>query len=150
MSSKFGQSKLHSAIEMIVNIGSGMIIAYGVNQLMAYYAGFIASYIWPGFHFELSMSSNIFTTVVLTVVSVLRGYCWRRAFNYYHVKKLDEELAQIRQSDYNEDVDYQHSNYKPFQEGTYFSNGDNYTVVKNDFNVDNDSEWKDYSDYRKN
>lgn len=73
------QSKLESIIEQIVNVSSGMFIAYFTMQL------FLA----PMLGIHISPHENIIVTLVLTVVSVLRGYMWRRFFN----RKLYKEWA---------------------------------------------------------
>lgn len=76
-----GQSKRHSVIEAVVNVFSGMFIAFAVSQLAHVYQNEIRQYLWEGFTWELSVSSNIFMTTILTVISVIRGYIWRRVFN---------------------------------------------------------------------
>jgi hypothetical protein len=64
------QSKLSSIYEAILNVGSGMIIAFCVTQTLA-----------PGLGIDLPYRANMILTSILTVVSVLRGYMWRRYFN---------------------------------------------------------------------
>lgn len=75
------QSKRQSIIEATVNVFSGMIIAFAVSQLAHVYQNEIRQYIWSGFEWQLSVASNLFMTTVLTVISVIRGYIWRRIFN---------------------------------------------------------------------
>lgn len=64
------QTKLESAIEQVVNVGSGMIIAFAVMEL------FLAPILGIG----ITPIQNVWVTLILTVVSVLRGYLWRRFF----------------------------------------------------------------------
>ena len=78
MSKKHGhQSKLESLIEQLCNVGSGMIIAYTMMQLV----------LAPLLTINITPSENVVVTIVLTIVSVTRGYFWRRFFNrkLYHV-----------------------------------------------------------------
>lgn len=75
------QSKRHSLFEALTNVMSGMVIAFAVSQLAHHYQDEIREYIWEGFTWQLSVSSNIIMTIVLTVISVIRGYIWRRIFN---------------------------------------------------------------------
>ncbi len=75
-----GQSKFYSILEAILNITSGMVIAFSVTQFLAV----------PILGIEISLIQNAALTAVLTVVSVLRSYLWRRAFNFIHVKQYDK------------------------------------------------------------
>lgn len=65
------QTKLESAIEQVCNVGSGMIIAFAIMELV----------LAPALGIGITPMQNVWTTIVLTVVSVLRGYVWRRVFN---------------------------------------------------------------------
>jgi hypothetical protein len=65
------QSRFESFIEQVCNIGSGMILAYMVMQLI----------LAPLLHIGITPMQNIWTTTSLTIVSVIRGYVWRRVFN---------------------------------------------------------------------
>ena len=75
------QSKRHSILEVLLNIFSGMLIAFTISQLAHIFQEDIQKYIWSGFIWELSAGSNIIMTVVLTAVSMVRSYVWRRFFN---------------------------------------------------------------------
>lgn len=75
------QSKRHSFIESCVNVASGMIISFIISQLAHEFELEIQKYIWKGFEWKLSVGSNIVMTIILTIVSVCRGYAWRRYFN---------------------------------------------------------------------
>lgn len=66
-----GQTKWESALEQLCNTGSGMVIAYMCMQhILAPYLGI-----------HITPRENTIVTIVLTVVSVARGYIWRRIFN---------------------------------------------------------------------
>jgi hypothetical protein len=75
------QSKLHSMSEALVNVLSGMLIAFTIGQLAFHYEAEIQKHIWTGFQWHISAGSNLVMTTVLTIVSVVRGYLWRRHFN---------------------------------------------------------------------
>lgn len=66
------QSKKHSLVEAFVNVGSGMVIAFSTTQLLA-----------PILGITISLHANGILTIILTTVSIIRSYCWRRAFNWY-------------------------------------------------------------------
>lgn len=76
-----GQSKRHSMLEAATNVLSGMLIALTISQLAHVFEPQIQKYIWKDFVWKLTLSSNIVMTTTLTVVSVARGYVWRRYFN---------------------------------------------------------------------
>jgi len=75
------QSKRHSLIESCANVFSGMLIAFAISQLAHWFEPEIKAYIWSGFEWKISAGSNAAITVILTIVSILRGYAWRRHFN---------------------------------------------------------------------
>ncbi len=75
------QTKLHSFIETSVNIISGMFIAFMISQIAHAYESEIQTYIWAGFEWKVGAGSNAVMTIVLTIVSMGRGYSWRRYFN---------------------------------------------------------------------
>jgi hypothetical protein len=58
-----------------------MVIAFVISQLAHEFEHEIQKYIWSGFEWHISPVSNIVMTIILTVISVLRGYAWRRHFN---------------------------------------------------------------------
>lgn len=69
------QSRKHSAVEQILNVGSGFIIALLVWRY--YITGYL--------HIEVMWDKNLHVTFVMTVISLLRGYAWRRLMNWYTV-----------------------------------------------------------------
>lgn len=75
------QSKKHSFIEACLNVLSGMLIAFVISQLAHTFEAEIQRWIWTGFTWGISAGSNAIVTIVLTIVSVIRGYAWRRHFN---------------------------------------------------------------------
>ena len=75
------QSRRHSILESIVNVISGMIIAFCISQLAHTFEPQIQKYIWSGFEWKISIGSNVIMTSVFTIVSIIRGYAWRRHFN---------------------------------------------------------------------
>lgn len=90
-----GQSKIGTAIESILNVASGILIAFTISQLAFYNQEFIQNYLYTDFHWDINYESNIIMTLVLTVVSILRGMVWRRLFNHFHVKKLEKYFTEI-------------------------------------------------------
>lgn len=66
-----GQSHWESFLESSLNVGSGFILALLVWKFI----------IVPVWDFEVSATDNLTITGVFTVVSILRGYVWRRVFN---------------------------------------------------------------------
>lgn len=84
------QSRKHSFIESCLNVASGMVIAFVISQLAHVFEAEIQKYIWTGFTWNVSAGSNAVMTVILTVVSISRGYAWRRHFN----KKVLEEYRE--------------------------------------------------------
>lgn len=75
------QSKRHSLIESCANVTSGVIIAFGISQLAQWFEPQIQQYIWKDFTWHISAGSNAVMTVILTIISIVRGYAWRRHFN---------------------------------------------------------------------
>lgn len=68
------QTKTNSLLEILLNQGSGFIIAYLVWKYI------LSILIQNGY---LSVESSLVITVVFTVISIARGYIFRRIFNYY-------------------------------------------------------------------
>lgn len=70
-----GQSKKHSLLESVVNVAIG----YGIAILSQ-----IA--IFPLFGIHIPLRDNLLIGVIFTVVSIVRSYALRRAFNWWHVR----------------------------------------------------------------
>ena len=64
------QSRRMSLIEQFANIGSGFII----SSLLWHFV------IQPLWSIETSVTENLQITTLFTVVSIARGYAWRRLF----------------------------------------------------------------------
>lgn len=73
------QSKKGSLVEILANVGSGYILAWLVSL-----------YMFPLIGFDISIAQNTMTTSIFTVISVARGYVWRRLFNWHSVRSLHE------------------------------------------------------------
>ena len=67
------QSRLQSFSETLVTVFSGFLLAWAV---------WIWVMPWLGFHASYAESFGI--TVLFTVVSIIRSYVVRRAFNWLH------------------------------------------------------------------
>ena len=70
MTKKNIQSKKQSLIEAALNIVSGSCIAFTITQL-----GTLVN-LW-----NISPGKNLLLTLILTFVSIIRSYAWRRMFN---------------------------------------------------------------------
>jgi len=66
-----GQTRFMSGVEQVCNVGSGFIIA------MCVWRFFVVPYLGV----SPALSDNFKVTCVFTVVSITRGYIWRRIFN---------------------------------------------------------------------
>jgi len=67
------QSKSASLLEGSLNVFSGFIFSFVIWA-------FIVS---PMYGIETTMLDNLGITSVFTAFSLVRGYAWRRLFNYY-------------------------------------------------------------------
>ncbi len=74
------QTKKSSILEVLLNQGSGFIIAYLVWKHI------LAPLIHQG---VISVESSMVITIVFTLISIIRGYIFRRIFNYYLHKSID-------------------------------------------------------------
>lgn len=72
---RIGQSRLMSFLESVVNVGIGYIIA-----LAAQYA------IFPVFDIYVPFWDHVLIASCFTVVSIVRSYLLRRAFNWWHLR----------------------------------------------------------------
>jgi hypothetical protein len=64
------QSKIDSILESITNVMVGFSINFIANLL-----------IFPIFGWSISISQNMILGAIYTIISLLRSYCLRRAFN---------------------------------------------------------------------
>lgn len=65
------QTRMSSFVEQVVNVGSGFVLSALVWQ-------FVVIPVWG---FGTSVEENLKITMLFTVVSLARGYAWRRLFN---------------------------------------------------------------------
>lgn len=72
------QTKTHSLIEQILNIGTGFIIAVCLWEFL------IAGLIRDGY---LELDNSIVITLIFTGISLVRGYIFRRLANWYTIKQ---------------------------------------------------------------
>jgi len=70
------QSKLASMLESFANIAIGFILSLVVWHVLA---------AWYGIPMPLGM--NVEITTVFTIVSLVRSYWMRRAFNWWHHRR---------------------------------------------------------------
>lgn len=72
------QTQTSSVIEQFFNVGSGLLIS------MLTWA-FIIKPLWE---FDTSFSDNVQITLIFTIISLIRGYTWRRLFNHQKLSSL--------------------------------------------------------------
>ena len=65
------QTRLSSIVEQVLNVGSG----YALSFLLWIYV------IVPVYDVETSLMDNLIITSSFTILSLIRGYMWRRVFN---------------------------------------------------------------------
>jgi len=73
------QTKLHSLFEQFTNIGSGLLLSTFVVQPI----------VFPLFNVHTTTLENFAMASVFTVVSIARGYVFRRLFNMLTIRKLN-------------------------------------------------------------
>ena len=66
-----GQSKRHSFIEQVFNVGSGWLLSLLVWTFL----------IAPLYDVNTTLEENMGITIIFTIISIIRGYIWRRIFN---------------------------------------------------------------------
>jgi hypothetical protein len=67
------QKRTHSFIESLTNTVVGYAVNFTANML-----------ILPLFGFGITIEQNIQISMLYVLISVIRGYGIRRAFNFYH------------------------------------------------------------------
>lgn len=70
------QTKLQSRIETLVQQAIGFVVAM-ISQLI----------IFPVFDIHINMKDNLLIGIYFTIVSIIRSYLVRRAFNKVHSKQ---------------------------------------------------------------
>lgn len=73
---RHGQSRRMSLVEQLCNVASGIVTAVVVGQI-----------IYPMFGYSVTVADNLGLTAIFTAVSVVRGYVWRRVFNWWHCRE---------------------------------------------------------------
>lgn len=79
------QSKRESMFENIANVMSGLLLS----------AFFIQPLVFPVFNVDVGTADNLAIATVFTVVSIARGYVWRRYFNKRVVKKFAHIFEEV-------------------------------------------------------
>lgn len=74
------QTKLQSRIETLVQQAIGFIVAM-ISQLI----------IFPVFDIHINMKDNLLIGIYFTIVSIIRSYLVRRAFNKVHSKQEEKK-----------------------------------------------------------
>lgn len=67
------QTKKQSAIEAVANVVVGFSITFTANAML-----------FPLFGWVISVEQNIGLGVCYTVISLVRSYCLRRFYNWWH------------------------------------------------------------------
>jgi hypothetical protein len=101
------QSKLMSWVETCLNTAIGFVIAITAQIL-----------VFPLFGFSPPLSTNLKIGLIFTVVSILRGYVLRRAFEFLHIRRplsafmqaaIAERYRQIEGEGWSHDHDDAHA-----------------------------------------
>lgn len=74
---KASQPKKHSLLEAIFNVVLGFGVAVISNLIVL-----------PAFGYNVTPADSISIAGVFTVISIVRSYVLRRAFNYFHIRRL--------------------------------------------------------------
>lgn len=70
-----GQSRRGSVLEAFLNVSVGYWVAFAAQVIS-----------FPLFGIHASVGDNLGIGAVFTVVSLVRSYCLRRAFNWWHTR----------------------------------------------------------------
>ncbi len=70
------QKPLHSFVEALANTASG----FALSMLAV-------AYVFPLIGVRMDLRENFAATGIMTVVSIVRSYAWRRIFNRLHGRK---------------------------------------------------------------
>lgn len=70
---RVSQTKLHSLVEQLLNVISGFLIALTLWTFI----------VVPWYNVDVTFVNNLEITGMFTVVSIIRGYFWRRLANWY-------------------------------------------------------------------
>ncbi len=72
------QSKRESLIEIGLNVGSGFLVAWVMTLTVL-----------PLFGLNTTINESFQITLIYTLVSVFRGYLWRRYFNNIATRRIE-------------------------------------------------------------
>lgn len=70
------QPRIHSLAEASLSIASGFVLSFIIWQTVG-----------PWFGYTVTLMDNLGITSIFTIASVIRSYCWRRAFNWYQHRR---------------------------------------------------------------
>lgn len=70
------QSRRHSLLEISLNTASGFVLSIVVGQV-----------VFPFLGISVTLKQNVNVVAILTVVSIVRSYVWRRIFDYLNYRK---------------------------------------------------------------
>lgn len=71
------QRRTHSLIETCLNVGSGFVLSVIVWE-------FVVKPVW---NIQTTHAENLQITTLFTVLSIARGYAWRRVGNWWTHKR---------------------------------------------------------------
>lgn len=69
------QSRKHSIYETVTNTAIGYVVNFAGQMV-----------IFPVFGYHPALVQNLGIGAFFTVLSLARGYCLRRLFNYFHIR----------------------------------------------------------------
>ena len=72
---KIGQSKRASMIEALANVAIGYSISVAANMV-----------VMPAFGYQVTAAQAASMGLIFTVISIVRSYMLRRAFNWLHLR----------------------------------------------------------------
>lgn len=78
------QRPLVSFLEQIINLGTGFVISVCVMMYV----------ITPLFSLPLNAAQNINITIIFTAISILRGFLFRRLFNWLTIRHMTKAQPQ--------------------------------------------------------
>lgn len=76
------QTKLQSMIETLISIFIGFLIALLTQWI-----------VFPLFDIQTSVQDDLIIVSIFTAVSIIRGYCIRRFFNWFHSVRRPDEIS---------------------------------------------------------
>lgn len=77
------QKKKWSIIESTLNTLSGAVLGFCVFQFI----------LAPLLGIPVTYGENVIITAGMTCVSIIRGYLWRRLFNWYHHRQWSKKFG---------------------------------------------------------